>query len=99
MSDKSSTKRPKAIALKYKPGESEAPIVVAKGHGLLAEKIVERAMDAGVPIQEDASLVEVLSKLDIDQQIPGELYQLVAEVLTFVYRSDQRAAKGWLDHE
>ncbi|MBD8497045.1 EscU/YscU/HrcU family type III secretion system export apparatus switch protein [Paenibacillus arenosi] len=100
MSRKSSTstpqKRGKAVALSYEPGQATAPVVVAKGQGLLAERIVATAVENGVPIQEDASLVEVLSKLDLDQQIPAELYQLVAEVLTFVYRSDQRAAKGWV---
>ena len=99
MKNNNSNKRAKAVALSYKPGETEAPVVVAKGQGLLAEQILEKAKDHGVPIQEDASLVEVLSKLDIDQQIPGELYELVAEVLTFIYRSDQRAASGWYDHE
>ncbi|WP_028545138.1 EscU/YscU/HrcU family type III secretion system export apparatus switch protein [Paenibacillus taiwanensis] len=92
-------KRAKAVALTYQPGQSEAPVVVAKGQGLIAEQILSKAKENGVPIQEDASLVEVLSKLDIDQQIPAELYQLVAEVLTFIYRSDQRAAKGRMNHE
>lgn len=83
----------RAVALKYKPGEQEAPVVVAKGTGHLAQTIVERAQEHGVPIQEDASLVEVLSQLDLDQQIPQELYQLVAEILSFVYQSDARARK------
>ncbi|NMO96137.1 EscU/YscU/HrcU family type III secretion system export apparatus switch protein [Paenibacillus lemnae] len=84
----------KAVALKYSPGESEAPIVTAKGQGRLAETILERAKANGVPVQEDAALVEVLSKLDLDQQIPPELYQLVAEVLTYVYQTENRAKKG-----
>lgn len=95
MSKKDQPNRSKAVALKYIPEEMSAPVVVAKGQGLLAEQIVEKARDSGVPIQEDASLVEVLSKLDIEQQIPSELYQLVAEVLSFVYRTDRRAANGW----
>lgn len=95
MSKQDQPNRSKAVALKYTPEEMSAPVVVAKGQGLLAEQIVEKARDSGVPIQEDASLVEVLSKLDIEQQIPSELYQLVAEVLSFVYRTDRRAANGW----
>lgn len=83
----------KAVALKYTPGEAEAPIVVAKGNGTLADSILEKAKEHGVPIQEDAALVEVLSKLDLDTQIPPELYQLVAEVLTFVYQTEQKAKK------
>jgi flagellar biosynthesis protein len=81
----------KAVALQYAPEKQEAPILVAKGKGMVAEKIMEKAKEHGVPIQEDSSLVEVLSQLDINQQIPPELFQLVAEVLSFVYRSDQKA--------
>jgi flagellar biosynthesis protein len=81
----------KAVALKYAPGQSSAPTVVAKGKGHMADAILQKAKDNGVPVQEDASLVEVLSKLDLDQEIPPELYHLVAEVLSFIYRSDQRA--------
>ncbi|GIP27400.1 flagellar biosynthetic protein FlhB [Paenibacillus sp. J23TS9] len=79
----------KAVALKYAPGEAEAPIVAAKGRGRIAESILEKAKEHGVPVQEDAALVEVLSKLDLDQQIPPELYQLVAEVLSYIYRADR----------
>lgn len=81
----------KAVALKYEPELRTAPVVTAKGQGVMAEQILRRAQENGIPIQEDASLVEVLSKLDLEQEIPPELYQLVAEVLSFVYRSDRRA--------
>ena len=81
----------KAVALKYEPGENGAPVVVAKGRGKIAEAILDKAAENGVPVQQDASLVEVLSKLDIDKEIPPELYALVAEILSFVYRSDRRA--------
>ncbi|HTG71609.1 MAG TPA: EscU/YscU/HrcU family type III secretion system export apparatus switch protein [Candidatus Udaeobacter sp.] len=81
----------KAVALKYEPGERAAPVMVAKGKGHLADLILERAKENGIPVQEDSSLVEVLSKLDIDQEIPPELYTLVAEILSFVYRSDRKA--------
>lgn len=84
----------KAVALKYTPGENDAPVVTAKGQGKLAETILERAKEHGVPVQEDAALVEVLSKLDLDQQIPPELYQLVAEVLTYVYQAEGQAKEG-----
>lgn len=80
----------KAVALKYAPGAQGAPSVVAKGKGHMADAILQKAREHGVAVQEDASLVEVLSKLDIDQEIPPELYQLVAEILSFVYRSDRR---------
>ncbi|THF81282.1 EscU/YscU/HrcU family type III secretion system export apparatus switch protein [Cohnella fermenti] len=83
--------RRKAVALKYSPERGAAPVVVAKGQGVIAEEIVRKAKENGVPIQEDTSLVEVLSKLDLEQEIPPELYRLVAEVLSFVYRTDRRA--------
>jgi flagellar biosynthesis protein len=83
----------KAVALKYEPGERAAPVLIAKGKGALAEQILDRAKENGIPVQEDASLVEVLSKLDIDQEIPPELYTLVAEILSFVYDSDRKARK------
>lgn len=84
----------KAVALKYDPGQGEAPVVVAKGKGLIADRILDAALEHGIPIQEDAALVEVLSKLDLDQQIPAELYDLVAEILTFIYRSDKMVERG-----
>lgn len=88
----------KAVALKYEPGERKAPVVVAKGKGHIADRILETAKDSGVPVQEDASLVEVLSKLDVDQEIPPELYTLVAEILSFVYQSDRKAREWNDDH-
>jgi flagellar biosynthesis protein len=83
----------KAVALKYDPHKHAAPIVVAKGRGTVAEEILRRAREAGVPVQNDPSLVEVLSKLDVNEEIPPELYRLVAEILSFVYRSDRRAGE------
>ena len=81
----------KAVALKYEPEQGSAPTIIAKGRGAVADEILKRAQENGIPVQEDSSLVEVLSKLDLGQEIPPELYQLVAEVLSFVYRSDRRA--------
>ncbi|TCZ79947.1 FhlB domain-containing protein [Paenibacillus albiflavus] len=81
----------KAVALRYSPeNQNSAPTLIAKGTGALAEAILEKAKEHGVPIQEDKSLVEVLSKLDLNQEIPAELYQLVAEILSFIYRSDAK---------
>src|SRR3954462_6915246 len=81
----------RAVALKYEPEKGSAPTLIAKGQGVIAEEIMRRAQENGIPVQEDPSLVEVLSKLDLNQEIPPELYTLVAEVLSFIYRSDQRA--------
>ncbi len=85
----SAAKRKQAVALRYQAGVTEAPTVVAKGKGYVAENILQKAKEHRIPVQEDPSLVEVLSKLDIDQQIPPELYQVVAEILAFVYRLDR----------
>jgi len=82
-----------AVALSYSKEAAAAPVVKAKGKGAVAERIVAIAAENGVPVREDASLVEVLSKLDLDQEIPPELYRLVAEILSFVYRTDQAAGE------
>jgi len=76
----------KAIALKYKPGDDRAPRVTAKGTGRLAERIIEMARKHGIPVKDDPDLVEVLSRLDLHDEIPPELYVVVAELLAFIYR-------------
>ncbi len=81
----------KAVALRYKPDEGdEVPRLVAKGRGEVARKIIELAKEHGVPVQEDPALVELLLRLDLSEEIPPELYEVVAKVLAFVYslRSD-----------
>jgi flagellar biosynthesis protein len=83
-------RRKAAVALRYKPVEDVAPKVVAKGRGLIAERIIAIAEEYGIPIHEDPSLVEVLGKLDLGMEIPPELYRVVAEILAFVYRMDRR---------
>ena len=79
-------KRPKvkqAIALEYDPGEV-APKVVASGKGALAEKIIEKAKESDVPLHQDSKLAGTLSKLEIGDYIPPELYEVVAEIRVFV---------------
>lgn len=83
-------KRAKAAALSYKQGKDSAPKVVAKGSGLMAEKIMEIARKHNIPLREDPQLVEVLSTLDLHQEIPPELYKAVAEILAFVYRMTKK---------
>lgn len=72
-----------AVALEYSPGE-QAPKVVATGQGILAEKIIDVAKEANVPVHKDEKLARSLSVLDIGEYIPPELYSIVAEVLVFV---------------
>ena len=84
----------KAVALKYDRSEDDAPRVVAKGQGKIAEKIIELAIKHGIPIKDDPDLIEVLSSLDIDQEIPSEIYVAVAELLAFVYSANSKRASS-----
>jgi flagellar biosynthesis protein len=79
-------KKAKAVALKYETEKDSAPRVVAKGRDVIAKKIIETAKAHNVPLYEDKNLVQVLEALDIDTEIPPELYRAVAEVLAFIYR-------------
>ena len=83
-------KKAKAVALKYETEKDSAPRVVAKGRDLIAEKIIETAKAHNVPLYEDKNLVQVLEALDLDTEIPPELYRAVAEVLAFIYRLNAR---------
>jgi flagellar biosynthesis protein len=83
---KRQSRTPTAVALDYDPDQQQAPMVVASGRGSLAEEIIRLAKEHGVPVRQDPDLVEVLSKLDIGETIPPELYVVVAEVLAFVYK-------------
>ncbi len=78
-------KQKKAVALKYQPHKDRAPKVSAKGSGRVAERIIEIAKEHGIPVKDDADLVEVLAKLDIEQEVPADVYVVVAELLAFVY--------------
>jgi len=79
-----------AAALKYDNRKDAAPRITAKGKGFIAEKIIELALKNNVPIKNDPNLVQILSKLDIDEHIPVELYKAVAEILAFVYSANNR---------
>lgn len=79
-----------AAAIEYDKEKDLAPRVTARGHGFVAEKIIELAKKHGVPIKEDPALAQILSRLDIDEEISPELYKVVAEILTFVYSVNDR---------
>lgn len=81
-----------AIALEYDPQDA-APKIVATGKGIVAEKILEKAKEADVPIHEDSKLADTLSKLEIGEMIPPELYEVVAQILVFVDAMDKIKAK------
>ncbi|MBM3266379.1 MAG: EscU/YscU/HrcU family type III secretion system export apparatus switch protein [Candidatus Sericytochromatia bacterium] len=82
-----------AVALRYDEDRDAAPVVVATGRGKMAEAIIAAAKQHGIPIQEDAQLVEALSKLDLGETIPAELYPVVAEVLVFVAKANRERGK------
>ena len=77
---------PKAVALKYDSKKDNAPTVTAKGRGGVAKKIIEVARAHNVPLYEDQNLVQILEALDLETEIPPDLYRAVAEVLVFIYR-------------
>ncbi|GAB6065614.1 EscU/YscU/HrcU family type III secretion system export apparatus switch protein [Aquifex pyrophilus] len=79
-------KKKKAVALKYKPEEDKAPVVVAKGRGEVAEKIIEIAREKGIPIVEDKNLVEALINIELYEEIPPELYEAVAKLLAYLIK-------------
>lgn len=84
--------RKTAIALQYEK-DYEAPTVIATGKGIIAERIIEGAKEADIPIYEDDKLANTLSNLEIGDMIPPELYEVVAEVLVFVDRMDKIKSK------
>ncbi len=90
--DEKKNKPKQAIALAYNP-EDDAPKVIASGKGALAERIIEKAKEADVPVHRDDKLADTLSRLDIGDMIPPELYEVVAEILIFVDAMDKIKAK------
>ena len=84
----------KAAALKYDKASDAAPKLAAKGRGVVAQKIIEAAREHGIPIHEDADLVEVLEKVEIDTEIPLEVYAVVAEVFAYLYKVNGAARTG-----
>jgi flagellar biosynthesis protein len=89
VADKPQPKR--AVALRYDTASDSAPKVVAKGKGRTADQILALAQKNNVPVRQDANLVQVLSRLNLDQEIPPEVYRAVAAILAFLYRVNRPA--------
>jgi flagellar biosynthesis protein len=88
-------KRPRrATALRYDRDDNQSPQVIATGSGLIAERIVEIAREQGLPVREDPALAEALSRLELEQEIPPELFVAVAEVLVWAYSLEKRRSRG-----
>ncbi|MFQ5518881.1 MAG: EscU/YscU/HrcU family type III secretion system export apparatus switch protein, partial [Mariprofundus sp.] len=79
-----------AIALSWNPSLDEAPMLAAKGKGMLADEIIRVAEENGIPIREDSDLVQIFSLLDIGESIPPEVHTAIAEILAFIYWSNQQ---------
>jgi flagellar biosynthesis protein len=83
--------REQAVALRYRKQEESAPKVVAKGKGHVAQAIKEQARRYGIPIRRDDDLVALLAEVEIDREIPAELYAAVAELLAWIYKANEEA--------
>lgn len=75
----------KAAAIKYDIDKDNAPKLVAKGKGETASNIIKIAKENNIPIKKDEDLIELLSKIDIDKEIPSSMYKAVAEIFSFIY--------------
>jgi flagellar biosynthesis protein len=93
MSSQDIDKSKQAIALRYQTEQDRAPKVIAKGAGFVAEKILESARQNAIPVYQNKTLTGILMAVELDREIPPELYQVVAEVLAYIYRIDQNVGK------
>ncbi|CEP77560.1 MAG: EscU/YscU/HrcU family type III secretion system export apparatus switch protein [Defluviitoga tunisiensis] len=80
----------KVVALRYKKGVDNAPKVVAKGMDLIAQRILEIAEKENIPIIKNEKAVEDFYGIDLDDEIPSELYEIAAEIIAFVYKLDKQ---------
>jgi len=85
--------RKTAVAIRYDIDKDKAPLIIASGRGPVADEILRIADENRIPMYEDPELAKLLAKLELDTEIPAELYTLVAEVLFFVYKLDRMAEK------
>ena len=86
-------KKQEAVALGYNPNKDDAPRVLASGREKIAEQIISIARENGIPIKDDPVLTAALMEIDINNTIPPELYRVVAEVLSYIYRIQQKTSK------
>jgi flagellar biosynthesis protein len=87
---KKENKQDKAVALKYRSRSDNAPKVVARGKGKVAQKIIDIAKENNIHIHDDPDLVEALAQLDLNDEIPSDLYMVVSELLAFVYSLNRK---------
>jgi flagellar biosynthesis protein len=82
---------PKAVAMKYKAYEDHAPKVIAKGSGEIAKKIIQKAKEFDVSIFQNAELTDMLMNVEINEEVPAELYKAVVEVFIWLHKTEQKA--------
>lgn len=85
----------KAVALRYDEHKENAPRVIAKGEGNIAQKIKQIAQENNIPVHQDDTLVELLAQVDVDYEIPPELYAAVAEILCWIYRANNELKENF----
>lgn len=79
-----------AVALGYDSQKHNAPVVLAKGQGQIAERIIQIAIDEGIEIHHDADLLQILKAVDIDEEIPLEAFAAVAEIISYIYQANNK---------
>jgi flagellar biosynthesis protein len=82
---------PKAVAMKYKAYEDNAPKVIAKGSGEIAKKIIEKAKEFDISIFQNPELTDMLMNVEIDEEVPAELYKAVVEIFIWLHKTEQKA--------
>lgn len=80
-----------AIALGYDPSKNNAPTILAKGQGHVAEKIIQIAIDQGIEIKQDTDLLQILKAVDINEEIPVEAFTAVAEIISYIYQQNAKS--------
>jgi len=83
----------RAVALRYEPDKDAAPVLIAKGKGYVAERIIALAREHGIHVHPDPALVELLMEVELAEVIPPQLYQVVARILAMVYRVNRELAR------
>jgi len=83
-----------AVAITYKPGQDQAPRLVAKGQGWVAQQIIEIAEANEIEVRSDANLAQILAQVDVDSEIPLEAFTVVAEILSYIYEKNKQWPEG-----
>ena len=90
MNKNNKDKNKKAAALQYDIDKDNAPKIIASGKGDIAQKILEKAKEENIKIEKDQDLVEILVQMEIGEEIPPELYEVIAEILSFIYNLEEK---------